>query len=137
MVRRRELNENVKHKDLVTRIVLKKSLTKALDGIDEYSHIFVLFWLHKTPKTGKTLLKVHPRGKEHLPLTGVFATRTPYRVNPIGLTLVELVRREGNTLWVRGLDAFDHTPVIDIKPYDGWDAVVDARVPEWHRALGE
>jgi tRNA-Thr(GGU) m(6)t(6)A37 methyltransferase TsaA len=135
VVKRKSVNENVKDRELLAKIVLRKSLSPALDGIEEYSHIFVLFWLHKIPETGKTFLKVHPRGKEQLPLTGIFATRTPRRVNPIGLTLVELLRRKDNMLWVRGLDALDHTPVIDIKPYDGWDVAVDFRIPPWRGEL--
>ncbi len=136
-VKRKTPNEDVKDKNLTTRIVLKKSLTKALDGIEDYSHIFIIFWLHKMPRKGKTLLKVHPRGTPQLPLTGVFATRTPNRSNPIGLTLVKLVKRRQNTLWVKGLDALDQTPVIDIKPYDSCDATADYRVPGWHKALDE
>jgi tRNA (Thr-GGU) A37 N-methylase len=66
-----------------------------------------------------------------MPLLGVFATRTNLRPNPIGLTLVELIKAEGNTLTVRGLDAFDGTPVLDVKPYDFWDA----KVPDWWKRL--
>ncbi|MCX8153995.1 MAG: TrmO family methyltransferase, partial [Candidatus Bathyarchaeota archaeon] len=62
---------------------------------------------------------------------GVFATRTMYRPNPIGFTLVELVNVEGNVLSVRGLDAFDGTPVLDLKPFDPWDCAENARVPDW------
>jgi tRNA-Thr(GGU) m(6)t(6)A37 methyltransferase TsaA len=134
-VKRNTPNENVKDKDLTARIILKKSLAHALDGIEDYSHIFVIFWLHKIPRTKRTSLKVRPRGRPQLPLTGVFATRTPNRPNPIGLALVELVKRRQSTLWVKGIDAFDGTPVLDIKPYDSWDAVADYRVPEWHAKL--
>jgi tRNA (Thr-GGU) A37 N-methylase len=57
------------------------------------------------------------------------------RSNPIGLTLVELVKVEGNVLTVRGLDAFDRTPVLDIKPFDPWDTAKDAKVPGWWTKL--
>ncbi len=129
-VKRESPDEDVKEKSLVSRVVLKRSLSKALDGIEDFSHVFVIFWLHRIADT-ETALKVHPRGRADLPLVGVFATRAPNRPNPIGLTLVELVKREGNTLWVKGLDAFDGTPVLDIKPYDKWDAALNARVPKW------
>ena len=70
-----------------------------------------------------------------MPLLGAFATRTPHRPNPIGLTLVELLEVEGNVVTVRGLDAFDGTPVLDMKPFDYWDVAEDARVPEWWMKL--
>ncbi len=70
-----------------------------------------------------------------MPLLGIFATRTPHRPNPIGLTLVELLRVEDNVVTVRGLDAFNGTPVLDIKPFDYWDMVEDVRVPEWWMRL--
>ena len=66
---------------------------------------------------------------------GILAARSPIHPNPIGLTLVELVKREENALWVRGLDAYDGTPVLDIKPYPDWEqdllVVTEFRVPEW------
>ncbi len=70
-----------------------------------------------------------------MPLLGVFATRTNLRPNPIGLTLCELVKVEGNVLTVRGLDAYNETPVLGIKPYDSWDCAKDARVPDWWKKL--
>ena len=72
-----------------------------------------------------------------MPLTGVFAVRTMLRPNPIGLTLVELVKVDGNVLTVRGLDAYDGTPVLDIKPYDFWDVAENAKVPDWWIRLQE
>ena len=86
--------------------------------------------MHKISRTEGKL--VHPRGRAELPPVGIFATRTPIHPNPIGLTLVELVKREENVLCVRGLDAFDGTPVLDIKPYGcPWDVVVNFRAPKW------
>ncbi|UCE96593.1 MAG: SAM-dependent methyltransferase, partial [Candidatus Bathyarchaeota archaeon] len=75
--------------------------------------------------------KIHPRGRKDFPLMGIFATRTPNRPNPIGLTLVELLKRDVNVVWVRGLDAFDGSPVLDIKPFDNWDTAANFKVPEW------
>ena len=66
-----------------------------------------------------------------MPLLGVLATRTNLRPNPIGLTLCELVKVESNVLTVRGLDAYDGTPVLDVKPYDTWDCAPNARMPNW------
>jgi tRNA (Thr-GGU) A37 N-methylase len=72
-----------------------------------------------------------------MPLVGIFATRTNHRPNPIGLTLVELLKMDGTVLTVRGLDAYNGTPVLDIKPYDQWDQNLDARVPQWRKKLDE
>lgn len=117
-------------KNLLSEIVISEDLTEALDGIEEFSHLFIIFYMHKA-STEKISLKVHPRGRQDLPLVGVFATRSPYRPNPLGLTLVELVKRDGNKIKVKGLDAIDGTPIIDIKPYDPLDLASEAHVPEW------
>lgn len=129
------VGKEVKDRSNVSKIVLHKDLTEALDGIEDFSHLFVIFWMHKISKEDRRAMKVHPRGRRDLPLLGVFATRTPYRPNPIGLTLVELLEVEDNVVTVRGLDAFDGTPVLDIKPFDYWDMVEEARVPRWWRRL--
>jgi len=115
---------------VVSEIVLDSSLTEALDDLDGFSHIVVLFWMHQV--SGKPPLKLHPQGKRELPLVGLFATRSPHRPNSIGETTVRLLERRGNILKVIGLDARDGTPVIDIKPYlPKHDSVTDTRVPPW------
>jgi tRNA-Thr(GGU) m(6)t(6)A37 methyltransferase TsaA len=134
-VRRASKQENVKDRSLVSEITIRKGLTKALEGIEEFSHVFVLFYMHQVSAKDKKALKVHPRGRMDLPLVGLFATRTPLRPNPVGLALVELLKRRKNVLVVQGLDAFDGTPVLDLKPYDNWDAVVNIRIPEWRKKL--
>jgi len=83
----------------------------AVDGLELFSHIFVLYWLHLAERN---VLRVVPRGKRKK--RGVFSTRAPARPNPVGLCLVELLEC-GEILRVRGLDALDGSPVIDIKPY--------------------
>ena len=135
LVRTTAVGDEVKDKTNTSQLVIRKELTTALDGVDGFSHLFVLFWLHKTPLEERKLLRVHPRRRKDLPLLGIFATRTMTRPNPIGLTLVELVKVEGNVLTVRGLDAFDGTPVLDIKPFDSWDNAETAKVPEWWTKL--
>jgi tRNA-Thr(GGU) m(6)t(6)A37 methyltransferase TsaA len=131
VVRTTAIGDEVKDKTRTSQVVMCKELTNALDGISGFSHLFVLFWLHETSAKQRKLLKVHPRRRKDLPLLGIFATRTMTRPNPIGLTLVELVNVEDNVLTVRGLDAFDGTPVLDIKPFDSWDNAETAKVPEW------
>ena len=136
-VRTEAVGDEVKDKNRTSQIIIECELTEALKGISEFSHLFVLFWLHKISRRERKTLKVHPRGREDLPLLGIFATRTNLRPNPIGLTLVELLKVEDNVLSVRGLDAFDWAPVLDIKPYDFWDMAKDAKVPEWWTKLQE
>ncbi len=134
-VHRLSEQEDVKDRTLKSKIIVRKELTKALEGVEGFSHIFVVFYMHEIPKDETKALKVHPRGRTDFPLLGVFATRTAYRPNTIGLTLVELLERKENVLVVRGLDAFDGTPVLDIKPFDSKDMTLNARVPEWHKKL--
>jgi tRNA-Thr(GGU) m(6)t(6)A37 methyltransferase TsaA len=109
---------------------------EGLDGIEEYSHILLLSYLHK--QSDRNVLKVRPRRLlklglklEELPIVGVFATDSPTRPNPIGLTLVRLIKRSNNILHVWGLDLFDETPIIDIKPYSSSYRAVDYKVPLW------
>jgi tRNA-Thr(GGU) m(6)t(6)A37 methyltransferase TsaA len=87
-------------------------LEQGLTDIEGFSHLFVIWMFHKAE--GYSLLGTPPTDdRPH----GVFATRSPYRPNPIGLTVVELIRREGPRLYVRGVDMLDGTPILDIKPY--------------------
>ena len=116
---------------VTSEIVIDSSLTEALEGIEEFSHIIVLFWMHRLGEDG-TPLKQRPMGQKDRPLKGLFALRTPNRPNPIGKTTARLLERRGNTLKVEGLDALDGSPVIDVKPYmPGYDAAADATVPAW------
>lgn len=106
-----------------------------LDGIEEYSHLFVIFWLDRAPRARKARIQ-RPEGREDLPEVGLFATRSPRRPNPIGVSTPRLLRREGNTLWVSGLDAWPGTPILDIKGYAPRDDLrPDATVPPWLEML--
>ena len=116
----------------------------ALDGLDGFSHIFVLSYLHKLRPDQIGPLKVRPRRLlkagfklEELPLVGVFSIDSPTRPNPIGLSLVKLIRREGRKLVVVGLDCFDGTPVLDIKPYREDYRADQYAVAEWYRQLSQ
>lgn len=95
-------------------IVVEATLLQGLDGIQAGDKLFVLSWLHMADR--KTL-RVHPRGNPAIPQRGVFATRSPDRPNPIGLCLVDVLAVQDLVLKVRGLDAVDGTPVVDLKPY--------------------
>jgi len=127
--------EEVKDKASLSQIVLRDALVEGLSGILGFSHLFVLFYLNQVTNEQRKTLQVHPRGRQDMPLVGVFVARTMLRPNPIGLTLVELIKVEDNVLTVRGLDAYDGTPVLDIKTYDFWDMAENAKVPEWWKKL--
>lgn len=117
---------------------------EGLEGIDGYSHLFVLVYFDRLRPEQVGPLKVKPRGLlrrgfklEELPLLGVFALDSPTRPNPIGLTLVRLLRREGNRLMVQGLDFFDRTPILDIKGYRPNYRADDFTLPDWFRKLAD
>jgi len=94
-------------------IVVDPAYLPALDGLDRgKGKIIVICWMHRADR-GR--LKVHPQGREELPERGVFSTRSPHRPNPVSLHTVTLLSIEGNVLRVRGMDAIDGTPVVDIK----------------------
>ena len=114
----------------------------ALNGLEGYSHIFLIFYFHKLRPEQIGLLQVKPKRLlkrcftlEELPTLGVFALDSPSRPNPVGLTLVRLLRREGRRLFVKGLDAFDGTPILDIKGYRPDYRTDEYSIPDWHRRL--
>lgn len=115
-----------------------------LDGVDGYSHLFVLVYFDRLRPEQIGPLKVKPRGLlrrgfklEELPELGVFALDSPTRPNPIGLTLVRVSKREENRIFVQGLDFFDGTPVLDIKGYRPQYRVDEYTLPEWFRKLAD
>ncbi|MBI4258545.1 MAG: tRNA (N6-threonylcarbamoyladenosine(37)-N6)-methyltransferase TrmO [Thaumarchaeota archaeon] len=99
--------------------------------MEEFSHVYVLYWAHKARVRRKTSLMVHPAGRMDFDPVGVFASRSPHRPNRILQSIVEVLERKGNVLRVRGLDALDGSPVLDIKPYDLFDVVSNLRVAGW------
>ena len=117
----------------------------ALEGLDGFSHIFVIAYFHRLRPEQIGHLKVKPRGLlrfgfslDELPLVGVFALDSPTRPNPIGLCLVRLLRiKEKRNLVVSGLEYFDGTPVLDIKPYQTGYRAENYTLPQWHTKLLE
>jgi len=96
-----------------SRIVVNNSFADGLDGLESGQEVFVVFWLHHS--TGYEL-RQHPRGDATRAKRGVFSLRSPNRPNPIGITQVPIGRVAGNVLYVTDLDAFDGTPILDLKP---------------------
>jgi tRNA-Thr(GGU) m(6)t(6)A37 methyltransferase TsaA len=127
---------NAKH-DVEGVLKIMPELEPGLTDIEGFSHLIVVWEFDRSPREelrGDDLLAAPPSdNRQH----GVFATRSPRRPNPIGLTTVELLRREGVDLHVRGVDMLDGTPILDIKPYlssvpaeklrRGWLAEAEAR----------
>lgn len=106
---------------------------EGLQGLDTFSHLIILYWFHlREAEEERKVLKVVPRRHPGAPEVGVFASRSPSRPNPIGFSVVELVKVEGTILWTKGLDALEGSPILDIKPYlPRADAVPEAVVPAW------
>ena len=96
-----------------SKLVFERKYVAGLHKLNRFKHVWVLFGFDRT---SETLMRVHPRHDPSKPLVGVFASRSPTRPNKIGLTLVELVSVRDNIVTVRGLDAFDKSPVFDVKP---------------------
>ena len=116
-----------------SRIELDARYVKGLAGLNAFSHVVVVFHLDRIPPfdPAKQLAR-NPRGMEDLAPVGVFAQRTKFRPNPIGVTAVELVAVDDRGITVRGLDALDGTPVLDIKPYiPAFERKDDVRLPAW------
>jgi L-fuculose-phosphate aldolase len=99
--------------DRESRIILDSGMTDGLIGLAAGDHLTVVFHLDRS--TGGPLMQ-HPRGDTSRPKRGVFSLRSPRRPNPIGISVVEIVAIEGDTVRVRGLDALDGTPILDLKP---------------------
>jgi tRNA-Thr(GGU) m(6)t(6)A37 methyltransferase TsaA len=89
------------------------SVERGLQGIEAGQDLILITWLHESRRD---ILKLHPRGDKNLPVTGVFATRSPDRPNPLGLHRVKVLEVVGNRLRVGPLEAIDGTPIVDIKP---------------------
>ncbi len=98
--------------DEICEIEIFPEFEEGLRDIETRTHLIVLYWLDKA-RRDTLLVKPHHKNK----VLGIFATRSPHRPNPIGFAVVELIERKGRILRVKGLDAIDGTPVVDIKPY--------------------
>lgn len=122
-------------KEVVSDIIFDNQYEEALDSLEKFSHAVILFWFHKSTPWDNSVSKVHPRKRQDLPLVGVFSSRSPVRPNPIGMTVVKLLKREGNVLQVMGLDAIDGTPVLDIKPHFPSEIEAEIKVPDWVHQL--
>ena len=105
-------------------------------GLDEFSHVEVVFWFDHVPETAIETGARHPRNRDDWPLVGIFAQRGKNRPNRLGVSRAEIVRVVGRDLHVRGLDAIEGSPVLDIKPVmREFEPRGDVRQPAWATEL--
>jgi tRNA-Thr(GGU) m(6)t(6)A37 methyltransferase TsaA len=117
----------------ISEIIVDEKFTDALNDIEDYSHVIIVYWMDKV----KDYVITHrPQGNPDVPMVGIFACRCPRRPNPIAISTVKLIEHKGNRIKVKGLDILDGTPIIDIKPYwPQYDEVEDGKIPDWVNKL--
>lgn len=116
-------NQSVDNSEGIFRIVLNKDFTEGLSHLDSFKYIYVIYYLDRVIRKNEMLI-TPPMFPDKV---GLFASRSPNRPNPIGISVVRVKEIIDNTVYISGIDAFDNTPVLDIKPYfDELDAKADA-----------
>jgi len=121
----------------VSVIELGEEYRTGLAGLEDFSHAIIIYHLDKAHYERERHLQRRPQNREDMPLVGIFSQRGKDRPNRIGETTVEIVSVSDGALTVKGLDAVDGTPVIDIKPYYPAYDKREATVPEWVDRLME
>lgn len=123
---------------VISEVHLKSEFQDGLYRLEEYSHAIIVFFMDQFNSSESDLMIKRPRDRKDMPNVGVFAQRTKYRPNPIGISVVKIEAIQDNILTVRGLDANNQTPVLDIKPYIAdFDIRADVNVPNWMNKLME
>jgi len=103
--------------DVISEIIISDKISEeSLKGIQEFSHLEIIFYFHLADLSKINTLATHPRENKKFPKIGIFAQRKKARPNLLGSTIVKLIKSKKNVLIVSGLDAVDGTPVVDIKP---------------------
>jgi tRNA-Thr(GGU) m(6)t(6)A37 methyltransferase TsaA len=117
-------------RDVEGSVLLDEAYEPALDDIEGFERIWLIYWMHRTGR-----FKAHVVPYRDTKTHGLFATRSPNRPNPIGISVVRLIRREGSALYIAGVDMLDGTPLLDIKPYvPEFDACVNSRAGWFDKA---
>lgn len=126
------------------RIVIYPKYSDGLAGLEGFSHIIAVAWLHKTPEEARITLKVRFKrliklglSLEEIPEVGVFCSDSPHRPNPIALTILRLEGIDGDVLHVSGLDLYNGTPILDLRPYTPSYSIKSYALPSWYAALLE
>jgi tRNA-Thr(GGU) m(6)t(6)A37 methyltransferase TsaA len=116
----------------VSRVLIDREFREGLEGLGEFSHAYIIYLLDRVDRVELTTYP-GPRSVRDLPRVGLFASRSQFRPNPIALRLVELVSVEEDGMVVRGLDAVNGSPVLDVKPYvPGFDRPSEFRTAPWY-----
>lgn len=121
----------------VSTILLNEEYRSGLNGLEAFSHAIILCYLDKAGFIREKHLQRRPQGREDMPVVGIFSQRTKDRPNTIGVTAVEILAVDETSLTVKGLDAINGTPVLDIKPYFPVFDRRDATTPDWVNILME
>lgn len=132
----------VRKNEQETKIEVLDQYSPALLQLEKFSHLITIWWITgRDNEDDRNTLIVNPRvnGKEEkTPDTGVFACRAPLRPNPLGLTIVKILMVEDNFIYIDRTDAFDNTPIIDLKPYiPNSDCILNTKVPEFMASIGD
>jgi len=118
--------------EIKSKIILKPEFDGALLGLEGFSHAIIVTYLHQANYEKEKHLQRRPRNLETMPKVGILSQRAKNRPNPIGITAVEIVNVGNNCLEVKGLDAINGTPILDIKPYyPHYDKIDNPKIPEW------
>jgi tRNA (adenine37-N6)-methyltransferase len=121
--------------EVTSTINIYPEYKEGLIGLEEYSHAIIIFFMDQFKEENRNWFR-KPRGIEQLEAKGCFAQRTKHRPNPIGISTVKIVSIVDNILTVKGLDANNGTPIVDIKPYiKEFDLRTDATTPKWMQQL--
>lgn len=118
--------------NVIAEICLNDELAPGLRGLEQFSHAIIIFLMHRATFDPATDLVRRPQGRSDMPEIGILAQRAKHRPNPIGVTAVQILGVVGKVLKVKGLDAIDGTPILDIKPYfPVFDRISEAMTPPW------
>jgi tRNA-Thr(GGU) m(6)t(6)A37 methyltransferase TsaA len=128
--------EDTNWNDVISEIHINEELQDGLIGLENFSHIIVVYHLNKAEFVKDKHLTRQPQERDDMPTVGIFAQRSKNRPNAIGLASVKLLSIEQNIVMVQGFDAINETPVLDIKPYyPVYDLMENVVVPEWVNKL--
>ena len=135
--RQRQVQKNREEtRNTITTLRLLPQFEELLHGIEDFSHIVVIYWPHKLSPADRQIKKVHPMGRKDIPLKGIFATRSPARPNPLLISTVRLLEKDKNRLKVQGLEALNGSPIMDIKPVTNhFDGNENQTFPDWIQEL--
>ena len=122
--------------EVKSRIILRPEYAGALLGLEGFSHAIIVTYLHKAKYDKEKHLQRRPRNLKTMPLLGIFSQRAKNRPNPIGITAARILEVGNDYIEIKGLDAIDETPILDIKPYyPQYDKIEESKVPEWVNIL--